>query len=176
MPKKSNSLTPFNNFGAHDITIGEEGGRRSERVTPEDIRGEMTVILTADDEARQLDDFIKNPSIVLDPEVSEVYLIINKSDGQNVSIIPSIEAALINARLGVILDQWLVRLLIPAYKDGKLSTGLYQKVKHAIDSQPMLYSDTQGGRRRYKSKKYKRTSKKHKRTYKKYKRTSKKHK
>jgi hypothetical protein len=85
------------------------------------------------------------------------------------------------------LDELLVRLLIPAYNNGELSAGLHQKVTQAIASQPMLYPDlqpmpyldlqlTQGGRRRYKSKRHKRTSKKHKRTYKKYKRTSKKHK
>jgi len=132
-------------------------------------------------EAAQLDAFIEHSSIVIDPEVLEVYHIIDNTAGQDVSIIPYIEAALINASMSPVfmLDELLVRLLIPAYKDGTLSEGLNQKVKHAIDSQPALYSDLQlmqGGRRRYKSKRHKRTSKKHKRTYKKYKRTSKRHK
>jgi len=178
MSRKS-ELTSFNNSGDGEITVGEESGLRSQRVTPEDIRGKMNFILAADDEARQLDEFIDNPSIVLAPEVLEVYHIINRSAKQNVSIMPYIEDALTRATQGVGLDVWLVRLLIPAYKDKNLSPGLHQKVKHAIDSQPLLYSDlqvTQGGRRRYKSKRHKRTSKKHKRTYKKYKRTSKKHK
>ena len=148
MPRRSDQLGPFNNSGRYEIPIGEESttGRRGERatVTPEDIRGKINDILTVPDEAQaQLDNFIKNPSIDLDPEVLEVYRIINTSGGQNVSIIPHIEAALSNARLGGRLDELLVGLLIPAYNDGNLSPGLHQKVTEAIFSKA-----TQGGRRR----------------------------
>ena len=188
------SLASHNKAGDADITIGQ----RNELVYGEDIRGKMDDVLTLDDLGRGsssssevqeelLDKFLDNPGIVDDVEVSEVFSIINNSYVQDVPIIPYIEDALTRATQGVGLDEWLVRLLIPTYKAGKLSAGLRQKVTEAIRLQPLLYSDlqpllysdlqlTQGGRRRYKSKRHKRTSKKHKRTYKKYKRTSKKHK